>query len=104
MVREISHQQQIALFEAAYREKSRYAEGVYNRNSATVKEPLQWSNIDEKIKEVFIDTLYQGNVSAKKMVVLMAENNDREKIINYLKTDPYQGNSQRNRARMSHLK
>lgn len=104
MVGEISHQQQIALFEAAYREKSRYAEGVYNRNSATVKEPLQWSNIDEKIKEVFIDTLYQGNASAKKMVVLMAENNDMEKIINYLQTDPYQGNSQRNRARMSHLK
>ena len=104
MVGEITHRQQIALFENAYQEKSRYAEGVYNRNAVAVKDSVKWENVDKKIKEVFIDTLYQGNVSAKKMVVLIAKSNDREKVIDYLQTDPYQGSSQRNRARIGYLK
>jgi len=43
-----------------YREKINYAKGVYSRNSRRVVNPRAWYQVDEKIRDVFVDTLYQG--------------------------------------------
>ena len=90
LVGEITHHQQIRLFEIAYREKLNYAKGVYNRRSQHLHNALPWSHLDQKIKDVFVDTIYQGNVTAPQMVDIMANRGTREDIIQYLNDDIYQ--------------
>lgn len=87
MVGEITHQQQITLFEHAYREIARYASGVYKRAVARESQALPWKQLDKKIREVYVDTLYQGNTTAQALSKA-AMNNDYSKVIEYLRNDP----------------
>ncbi|UQY44256.1 peptidoglycan-binding protein [Mixta hanseatica] len=103
MVGEITHQQQIQLFEMAWHTKIHYARGVYLRHSADIAQRLPWEQIDGKIKDIFIDTLYQGNRNAGIMAKIIAQGSNREKIIQHLKDNYYQMNA-RNRARVEYLK
>jgi len=103
MVGEISHQQQIRLFEIAYREKFDYARGVYERSTLKIDNPLPWMDVEKTIREVFIDTLYQGNASAKKMSAIMASNGNKEDIIRYLEEDQFHGTT-RDKIRVDYLK
>ena len=68
LIGEITHTQQIRLFEIVYREKLNYAQGVYSRNSRHVTNALTWYKIDKGIRDVFVDTIYQGNRTAPDMV------------------------------------
>lgn len=104
MIGEISHQQQIQLFEIAWHTKIHYARGVYLRHSADIAQRLSWEQIDAKIKDIFIDTLYQGNKNAAVMAKLIAQRSNREEIIKHLKDDNYYQMSARNRARVEYLK
>lgn len=105
LVGEITHQQQIRLFELSYREKKDYAKGVYRRNSASLFKALSWDQIDIKIRDVFVDTIFQGNQTATTMVKIMAENGTRKDIIEYLKSDLYQSRDpQRLSLRLNYLR
>jgi len=105
LVGEITHRQQIRLFEIAYKEKLDYGKGVYSRNSRHVANALPWIGIDKVIRDVFIDTLYQGNVTAPTMVRIMAEGGSRDDIISYLANDPIlSGDKRRNNARIRILR
>ncbi|MBT0721473.1 peptidoglycan-binding protein [Rosenbergiella collisarenosi] len=95
LIGEITHSQQIKIFEMVYREKINYAKGVYSRNSRHVTNALTWYQIDRGIHDVFIDTLYQGNKSAPEMVKLIASGGSRIDIINYLENDPVLNKDQR---------
>ena len=95
LIGEITHSQQIKLFEMVYREKINYAKGVYSRNSRRVVNPRAWYQVDEKIRDVFVDTLYQGNKSAPEMVKIIARDGSRIDVINYLKNDPALSRDQR---------
>lgn len=88
LVGEITHSQQIRLFDIVYREKLNYAKGVYSRNSHHVPAALTWSKIDSIIRDVFVDTIYQGNRTAPDMVKIMASGGNRSEIIKYLNNDP----------------
>lgn len=104
MVGEITHQQQIQLFEMAWHTKIHYARGVYLRHSADIAQRLPWEQIDGKIKDIFIDTLYQGNRNAGIMAKIIAQGSNREKIIQHLKDNNYYQMNARNRARVEYLK
>ncbi len=104
LVGEITHHQQIKLFYIAYKEKLDYGKGVYYRQSRHVPNALPWNRVDEEIREVFIDTLYQGNVTASEMVKIMASNGSREQIISYLRNDfMLSGDPRRNKIRIKAL-
>lgn len=96
-VGEITHQQQIRLFEIAYREKIEYGKGVYSRHVEKLKivNAVQWNSLDKVIRDAFIDTLYQGNITAKQMVKIMAQGGSRQQIIDYLRNDSNLGNDKR---------
>ena len=90
LVGEITHQQQIRLFEIAYREKIEYGKAVYNRQirRLAISNSIDWNSLDKSIRDAFIDTLYQGNRNAQQMVKIMAEGGSRQEIINFLRDDP----------------
>lgn len=101
---EITHAQQIRLFEIVYREKLNYAKGVYSRNSRLVTDALTWNKIDKVIRDVFVDTIYQGNRTAPDMVKIMARGGSRNQTIEYLKNDPIlSGDRRRNEIRIRSL-
>ncbi|WLI78206.1 hypothetical protein Q5705_06545 [Kosakonia sp. H02] len=105
LVGEITHQQQIRLFDFSYREKKDYAKGVYSRNSANLPKALTWDQVDIKIRDVFVDTIFQGNQTARAMVKIMAENGTRKDIIDYLKNDLFQSRDpQRLSLRLNYLR
>ncbi|MDT3641182.1 peptidoglycan-binding protein, partial [Cronobacter sakazakii] len=90
LVGEITHQQQIRLFELSYKEKKDYAKNVYNRSVADIKNALSWEQIELKVRDVFVDTIYQGNNTANEMAIIMAKGQSRSDIIDYLRNDIYQ--------------
>ncbi|WP_297199345.1 peptidoglycan-binding protein [uncultured Pluralibacter sp.] len=92
---EITHAQQIRLFELTYRDIVNYSRGVYQRKTRSVASPLAWHSIDPAIKEVFIDTLFQGNNTAGTLSRLIANGGSRRDVANYLKTDPGQNSDPR---------
>ncbi len=104
LVGEITHIQQVRLFDIAYREKLEFAKGVYDRQSKHIKNHVTWSALDHKIRDVFVDTIYQGNQSAHEMVRIMAGKGTRSDIINYLNTDPFHGDDARDNIRKKYLK
>lgn len=104
LVGEITHIQQIKLFEIAWREKVEFARGVYFRQSKNLSNPKRWADLNAKIKEVFIDTIYQGNKSAPEMVRIMAEGGSKVDIIKYLNEDRYHGKNRRDNLRREYLK
>lgn len=90
LVGEITHQQQIRLFELSYKEKKDYAKNVYNRSVANIKNALSWEQIELRIRDVFVDTIYQGNNTANEMAIIIAKGQSRSDIIDYLRNDIYQ--------------
>lgn len=90
LVGEITHQQQIRLFELSYKEKKDYAKNVYNRSVANIKNALSWEQIELRIRDVFVDTIYQGNNTANEMSIIIAKGQSRSDIIDYLRNDIYQ--------------
>jgi hypothetical protein len=56
---------------------------------------VQWNSLDKVIRDAFIDTLYQGNITAKQMVKIMAQGGSRQQIIDYLRNDSNLGNDKR---------
>ncbi|EOC0038008.1 peptidoglycan-binding protein, partial [Cronobacter sakazakii] len=48
---------------------------------------LPWSRIDTVIRDTFIDTIFQGNVTANEMVAIIAKGGSRNEIITYLRND-----------------
>ena len=95
LVGEITHTQQIRLFEIVYREKLNYSKGVYLRGSHSIPDALSWHRIDKTIRDVFVDTIYQGNRTAPEMAKIIARGGSRNDIIKYLEADPILSNDRR---------
>ncbi|EPH0093736.1 peptidoglycan-binding protein [Pluralibacter gergoviae] len=92
LVGEITHLQQIRLFEISYKEQVDYAKGVYQRQSRSVSSPVDWDHIDPVIKDVFVDSIFQGNATAAKLVNIIANRGSKEDVAEYFKTDSRQAN------------
>jgi len=102
LVGEITHRQQIDLFTIVYREYKSTAQRIYNHFSARISGSVIWEHLDSRIKDVFIDTLYQGNQTARQFVQAAAHNN-RNEVIKYIKTDPVCMSFESHRKRIMHL-
>ncbi|WP_354292805.1 peptidoglycan-binding protein [Paramixta manurensis] len=102
---EITHLQQIRLFEVSYREKREYARGVYSRRSTRTANALKWEHIDSKIRETFVDIVYQGIPGLDPLINLIASGGSRNDIIKSIENDPRQRNyPERLRARVRNLR
>lgn len=100
LVGEISHVQQVRLFENTFSVYISTAERIYKRTSPNSS---NWNDINNKIKDIFYDTLYQGNTSAKEMVRSIASNN-KDDVVKYIeKYAPGNGTS-RDLLRIRYLK
>lgn len=87
-----------------HREKLDYTKSVYSRNSRHVPDALPWLKLDQVIRDVFVDTIYQGNSTAPEIVRIMASGGTRDEIIQYLKNDPaLSGDRRRNEIRVRSL-
>jgi hypothetical protein len=53
---------------------------TYLKFSAKVPSPVSWNNIEQKIKDTFVDTLFQGNVTASEMVAIIAKNGSKQML------------------------
>ena len=75
-----------------------------SRNSRHVPDALTWFKLDKVIRDVFVDTIYQGNRTAPDRVKIMARGGSRKDVIQYLKKDPVlSGDRRRNEIRIRRL-
>ncbi|GAA3582672.1 hypothetical protein GCM10023078_08170 [Gibbsiella greigii] len=90
LIGEITHVQQIRLFDISYTEKVQYAKGVYMRGSSRIENRVLWEDIDIKIRETFVDVIYQGISGISALIKVIATGGGRDDIIRYIETDPRQ--------------
>ncbi|EKM6428301.1 peptidoglycan-binding protein [Cronobacter sakazakii] len=83
---EITHQQQIRLFEIAIQFYISRAKRVFNKNKAKMAYAISWENMRPALRDIFIDSLYQGCKSADEFARLILLD-DLESVRTYLKTD-----------------
>ncbi|ECF1703669.1 peptidoglycan-binding protein [Salmonella enterica subsp. enterica] len=100
IVGEITHQQQVDLFNISFTDYVSTAERIYNHVDSA---KLSWSNVDPKVKDVFYDTLYQGNSEARKLAEIISQG-DKSKLIAWLNStrDGFK-DERRDKARIAYL-
>ncbi|ELY4601048.1 hypothetical protein C3E80_16505 [Cronobacter malonaticus] len=96
-VGEITHRQQVNLFIITWQQNTAYGKGVYDRRiqKLRLEHAVSWDNIDKRIRDVFLDTIYKGNVNAGKMIDIMAQGGTKKEIIDFIKNDPALRSDQR---------
>ena len=104
LVGEITHLQQIKLFEISYRQKKEYAKGVYLRQSKNIPNPKGWDTLDKKIRETFVDIVYQGIPGLRPLIELIAGGGSRSDVAELISNDPREnGYPERLKARLRNL-
>jgi len=103
MVGEISHQQQIRLFEIAYRIKRDETERSYLRNTKNQHEAIPWHSLNQKIRDVLVDIYYQGTTEAESLC-LSAMDNDESKLIAHISANAHYMTFESSRNRIRYLK
>lgn len=88
---EITHQQQIRLFEIAIQIYIARAKRIFNKRKAKSASTISWETVPPKLRDIYIDSIYQGCTSADEFcrVILL---NDMDAVRTYLKTDGAQMN------------
>lgn len=103
LVGEITHLQQVRLFEIAFQVYVKRGMRIFNSHKAKINSTITWDMINKKIKDVYLDSLYQGCYSASLFAELIAKG-DVDGVKDYLLTDVYQNNSYgRNVIRLKYI-
>lgn len=105
MIGEISHQQQIRLFEQVYFKYINLAKGYYFRYTQKVQiipDAVSWEAMDTKIKDVYIDIVYQG-VDNINSLTRAASTNKRKDMVNLIEKSKLYMKYERERKRRCHL-
>lgn len=100
---EITHQQQIRLFEIAIQTYIARAKRIFNKRKAKTVSTISWETMRPQLRNIYIDSIYQGCTSADEFcrVILL---DDVEAVRRYLKTDGAQINSYgRNLKRLKYI-
>jgi hypothetical protein len=100
LVGEITHQQQVNLFNISFRTYITTAERIYAR---IYPAGLSWSDVDQKVKDVFYDTLYQGNTGASDMAKIISSGKKSE-LVNWLRAVRPNKDTRRDNARIVWLR
>ncbi|EOL8970324.1 peptidoglycan-binding protein [Cronobacter dublinensis] len=99
----ITHQQQIRLFEIAIQFYISEAKRIFNGRKARMMSAITWEKMPVRLKDIYIDSLYQGCESAGEFARLILLD-DLKSVRLYLKTDRAQMNSHgRNLKRLVYI-
>lgn len=79
---EISEIQQVKLFNITYQKYESDASRIYNRYRSVNSH--SWNKLNERIKEIFVDMIYQGVLNTRLGDVSAFENNDIDSVINLI--------------------
>ena len=101
LVGEITHQQQIRLFEIAYQTKLREARSIYNRVAKTLSDAPTWHGLDRKIRDVVVDIFYQGVHNAPGLMRAAARG--KSELALHIKKDMYYMRFEMQRHRLRYL-
>ncbi|ELY2563603.1 peptidoglycan-binding protein [Cronobacter sakazakii] len=100
---EITHQQQIRLFEISIQFYISEAKRIFNGRKARMMSAISWEKMRVRLKDIYIDSLYQGCESAGEFARLILLD-DLKSVRLYLKTDRAQMNSHgRNLKRLQYI-
>jgi len=82
---EINEIQQLKLFNITYLKYVSNAERIYTR----YKKPNSpsWSSLNERIKEIFVDMIYQGVLNVRLGDILPFERNDIESVVSFISSN-----------------
>ncbi|MFZ4832449.1 peptidoglycan-binding protein [Rouxiella sp. Mn2063] len=101
LVGEISHQQQIRLFELAYQIKLNEARNLYVRVTSHIQGAPAWESLEQKIRDVIIDIFYQGVHNAK--ALFQAAINGRVALIAHIRSSSVYMSFESHRHRIRYL-
>ncbi|EIX1535125.1 peptidoglycan-binding protein [Cronobacter sakazakii] len=102
---EITHLQQIKLFEIVYPDYVNLAKNYYikyTQRKVVISDAPAWSAINERIKDVYVDIIFQGVDDIKTLVACVAKNDNKQLIMLIRKTRSYMG-YENNRHRIGYL-
>ncbi len=102
LVGEITHQQQIGLFEIAYKTKLMEAQSLYRRLTRTMPAAPAWNELDPKIRDVVVDIFYQGVHKARGLIQAAASG--KAELIKYIRNDREYMGFEQQRNRIGYLK
>lgn len=105
IVGEITHQQQIRLFETVYRNYVSLAKGYYLRHTKRMHitaDAISWDAMDSKIKDIYIDIVYQGVDDITRLVKVVA-GNDKDELKKIIKDTPRYMRFEKERKRIGYL-
>lgn len=98
---EITESQQEKLFERVYPEYVRRTEAYYNKHTSGIAGRVPFHELDNNLREVLIDTVYQG-LARESTYKSAAQNNARELRLNILERSDGKY-PDRNRDRFNHM-
>ncbi|WP_312456710.1 peptidoglycan-binding protein [Pseudescherichia sp.] len=102
LVGEISHLQQVRLFEIVYRAKRNETINVYKRLSRHIANAPEWSALDPKVKDVVVDIFYQGVHNT--MELFKAAINGTKALMKLIESDASYMLFENNRQRLKYLR
>jgi hypothetical protein len=97
---EISPIQQKNLFNIVYPEYIQMTKNLYQKYKK--KDSPEWDQLDERIQEVMTDMRYQGRLIWKDLPIF--ENNDRDKVVQFIQMRPELKGDEPTRKRIQFLK
>lgn len=105
MVGEITHHQQVRLFELIYPRYVSLARHYYLKHTKKlqmVQKAVSWEEMDKKIKDVYVDIVYQGVDDIKTLTRAAAKNN-KDKMIALIEQSGLYMKYEKERKRICHL-
>lgn len=102
LVGEITHEQQIRLFEIAYQRKLGEARSLYSRMARKIPGAPLWNALDRKIRDVVVDIFYQGVYDAPGLIKTAVEG--KSALVSFILNIPQYRIYEDNRKRVRYLK
>lgn len=103
MVGEISHRQQVKLFEIVYQTKLNEARISYHRHTKNSTDAISWDNLDAKIRDIVVDIFYQSAHDVSTLFSVVRKN-DRQELASFIQKDSLYMDYEKDRKRIGYLK
>lgn len=103
LIGEISSDQQIRLFNIVYPDYISRAIFIYNKWTATEVGRVEWASLDQAIRDVLVDFVYQG-FTAGPNPMKSGMRNSRPEMISYIESTPAINQYEQGRKRSDYLR
>ena len=98
----ITHAQQVGLFDNIYSEYEERAVRNYNKWTAGQRDRVEWGRLDQPIRDILVDFVYQGFTRGPNPM-RAGMNNDYDELIRYIEGTPAIKQYERGRNRAGYL-